>query len=97
VTAWNAEWGESLDKVLKVTLTEGTVEILAKGKSALADGTPAEAVEYRAIIAGYPMHCYSLGVKGGGWWVAINLWNIDQYANFNRGLFEEIAHTLEFE
>jgi hypothetical protein len=96
VAFWNAEWGESLADLLIVTMREAPVEIISTGTTALADGTPAEVAEYRATIATYPMHCYSLGVRRGGWWLAVNIWNIDMYANFDIKLFDEIVHTLEF-
>jgi spore coat protein H len=94
VSTWNAAWGASLDKVLAVTLREAPVEILATGKTLLPDGTEAEVAEYNATITGWPMHCYSVGVIKDGRWIAINVWNIDKFARFNRDLFKEIANTL---
>ena len=94
VSAWNAAWGASLDKVLAATLREAPVEILATGKTLLPDGTEAEVAEYNATITGWPMHCYSVGVIKDGRWIAVNIWNIDKFARFNRDLFKEIANTL---
>jgi len=96
VAVWNVAWGSTLAEILSVILAEAPVEILALGDSALADGTPATIMEYKASIVGLPMHCYSIGVTKDGKWITINIWNIDQYAMYDRALFEEIAHTLQF-
>ncbi len=96
VAAWNGEWGESLAELLAVALTEEPVKVLSSGDTTLADGTVAEVVEYTATITDWPMHCYSIGVLKDGIWITINIWNIDQYSWFDRALFEEIAHTLQF-
>ena len=97
VAVWNTAWGPTLAEILSVILTEAPVEILASGDTALADGTPAAVAEYKATIVGWPMHCYSIGVIKDGKWITINIWTIDQYARYDRALFEEIAHTLQFD
>lgn len=97
VSAWDVAWGSNLDEVLTLTLPEAPVEILASADTTLADGTPAAVVEYNATITGWPMHCLSLGVIKDGKWIVVNIWNIDQYATYDRALFEEIAHTLQFD
>jgi len=96
VTVWNTAWGSTLADVLTTILTEAPVEILASGDTALADGTPAAVAEYKASIAGMPMHCYSIGVIKDGKWITVNIWNIDRYKLFDRAFFAEIAHTLQF-
>jgi len=96
VSAWDVAWGSSLAEVLAFTLAEVPIEILASGDTALADGTPAAVAEYHATLTGWPMHCYSIGVIKEDEWITVNIWNIDQYATYDRALFEEIAHALQF-
>lgn len=96
VSAWDASWGASLTEVLAVTLTEAPVEIIASDDIVLADGTAAEVAEYKATIAGWPMHCYSIGVISDNKWIAVNIWNIDRFTGFDGDLFKEIAQTLRF-
>jgi hypothetical protein len=81
-------------KLIIAALKEGPVRIIASGEMALADGTPAEIVEYTATLGGTGVHCYSIGLLTGSRWLTVNLWNIDQYLLFDRKLLEEIAHTL---
>jgi len=83
--------------VLSVMLTEESVEVLAVGDTVLEDNSVAAIVEYNATILGSRMHCYSLGVRKGEQWIAVNLCNNDQYGLFRRDIFEEIAHTLRFD
>jgi len=97
VSWWVNSWEEDFSEVVKLTLREGPVDIIAKGSTVLANGTEAQLVEYTATIVGSKMHLYSIGVRRGIGWITINLWNIDQYSRFDRVLFEEIAHTLRFE
>jgi len=97
LSAWNFGWEERLYVVLSVMLQEGPVELLALGDTVLAGDTAASIAEYNATIAGSRKHCYSLGVRRGAQWITVNLWNIDQYGPFQRELFEEIAHTLQFD
>jgi len=96
VAVWNAAWASNLADILSIVFAEAPVEVLASGDTALADGTPAVIVEYKATIVSLPMHCYSIGVIKDGQWITINIWNIDQYATYDRDLFAEIAHTLQF-
>ena len=96
VSWWAVSWEDDFSEVVKLTLTEGPVDILASGTTVLASGTEAGLVEYTATIVGSHMHLYSIGVKRGNGWITVNLWNIDQYM-FDRELFEEIVHTLRFE
>ncbi|MEE8353379.1 MAG: CotH kinase family protein [Dehalococcoidales bacterium] len=97
VSAWNGAWGERLEDVLPLAFSQGPVEIVSSTGMVTPDGTAAFAVEYRARIAGWDMHVYAIGARRGGWWVAMNLWNIDQYAAFDAVLFREIAGTLRFD
>jgi len=96
VSSWTSR-AQGLVEAVIGTLREGPVLVIGSGETALSDGTPAEITEYHATIVGYPMHCYSIGVKRDGTWLTVNLWNIDQYSPFDRGLFEEIAHTLHLD
>jgi len=95
VAVWDTAWGPSLAEILTNTLVEAPVEILAVGNTALADGTPAAAAEYHATITGFPLHCYSIGVIKDGKWIIVTIWNVDQYAPYDRAFFAEIAHTLQ--
>jgi len=97
VSWWAIGWEDDFSEVVKLALREGPVDILASGSTVLANGTEAGLVEYTATIVGNRMHLYSIGVRRGAGWITVNLWNIDQYSPFDRGLFEEIAHTLRFE
>jgi len=96
VSAWDVARGTTLTRALTVTFVQAPVEILASGNTTLADGTAAEVVEYNATIVNQPMHCYSIGVIKGSKWIVVSIWNIDQYATYDIALFEEIAHTLQF-
>jgi len=97
VSAWDFSWEERFYVVLSVMLTEEPVEVLAVGDTVLEDNSVAAIVEYNATILGSRMHCYSLGVRKGEQWIAVNLCNNDQYGLFRRDIFEEIAHTLRFD
>jgi len=97
VAVWDTAWGLSLAEILTNTLVEAPVEILAVGDTALADGTPAAAAECHATITGFPLHCYSIGVIKDDKWIVVTLWNVDQYAPYDRALFAEIAHTLQLD
>ena len=93
VSSWTSR-ASSLVGAVIATLREGPVRIIASGETTLADGAPAEIVEYTAILGGTEVHCYSIGLLTGSRWLTVNLWNIDQYSRFDRRLLEEIAHTL---
>jgi len=97
VSWWVNNWEDNFSEIVKLTLTEGPVDIIASGSTVLSGGTEAGLVEYLATIVGNRMHLYSIGVRRGIGWITINLWNIDRYGEFDRALFEEIAHTLRFE
>jgi hypothetical protein len=94
--AWNAAWGDSLAEAVAIAFTEAPVQIPAVADTTLADGTAADVVEYKATIVGLPTHCYSVGVMKDGRWIAVSIRSLDQYTTCDRALFEEIAHTLEF-
>ena len=97
VSAWPFGWEERFYVVLSLMLQEGPVELLALGDTVLAGDTAASIAEYYATIAGWQMHCYSIGVRRGEQWITVHLWNIDDYGPFQSELFEEIAHTLRFD
>ena len=97
VSAWPFGWEERFYVVLSLMLQEGPVEFLALGDTVLAGDTAASIAEYHATIAGWQMHCYSIGVRRGEQWITVHLWNIDDYGPFQSMLFEEIAHTLRFD
>ena len=96
VTTWGVGQGSTLTDVLGNAPFIRALDILYAGDTTLADGTPANVVEYNATLGDTPMHMYSFGAIRKGKWTAINIWNIDQYAPYNRTLFMEIAHTLRF-
>jgi len=96
VSSW-ANRAPSLVEIVIATLREGPVRIIASGETTLADGTPAEIVEYTATLGGTGTHCYSIGLLTGSRWLTVNLWNVDQYSQFDRGFLEEIAHTLRLD
>ena len=95
VSTWDVAWGPSLAEILTNMLAEAPIGILASGDTVLAGGTPAATAEYKATIRGFRMHCYSIGVVKDNKWIVVTVWNIDQYATYDRALFEEIAHTLQ--
>jgi len=97
VSAWDFGWEERSFVVLSLILREAPVELLALGDTVLAGGTAASIAEYRTNLAGYQMHCYSLGVRRGEQWITVNFWNNDQSSLFRRDIFEELAHTLRFD
>jgi hypothetical protein len=94
VSLWVTPAESEFPAAIQRTLTEGPVEILASGAVTLDDGTEAETAEFTATIVGYPMHIYSVGVRQGIMWLVVNVWNIDQYGEFDGDLFERIAHSL---
>jgi len=96
VLTWNTAWSDSLAGILTTAFNEAPVEIYTLANTTLADGTGADVLEYNATIKGLLMHCYSVGVIKDNKWTVVTMWNIDQYAAFDRVLFKEIAYTLQF-
>jgi hypothetical protein len=74
------------------------IKVFSETATALSDGTPATEAEGAFSIKDVPipLDAFWLGVKKGDKWVIVSVVTVGVVAEYNKTLFSEIAHTLQF-
>ena len=91
----HASFAEALTATLSAAGSD--IKIVAERPSTLADGTPISEAEVKWKIQGLGADTFAVGVQKDDKWIVVAITTVSLLSKYDKGLFSEVAYTLQFE
>lgn len=72
------------------------LEIIEEKKVSFHEGVDSQYVEFKTLLGGAKIHFIGFTIEKSNSSYSVNLWNIDQYSEFDKDLFVEITRKFRF-